>query len=147
MTRFPGNPTSLDDDVPDLDADFVESEEGEGVVQGVMDVSNQTKPFDHSDSGSGDQGGDSDGRVRARRATVVSPIPAMLAASMTTLPEVKPAAAPSGHAPAAIPGSAGQHDSGGGYTVQVQGSSDADRYNRVSDLIASMRSAFDVRDF
>jgi hypothetical protein len=125
--------------------DFEEDEGADGSVQAVGEQNERTVPVD--DPGAADRDPDMSGRVRARRDTVVSPIPAMLAASMTTHPEAKLPTPLPGQLSAVVTSAGSQPDTSGAYTVEVESRSEADAYNRVSDLIGAMHSAFDVRDF
>ena len=142
---MPGHTGELDVDVSDMGEDFVEDDGADGTVQAVTDTEDRTVQVE--DPGSADRDPDKSGRVRERRATVISPIPAMLAASMTTLPETKPPTPLPGQLSAAVSTPGSTADSGSGYTVEVESGSDADRYDHINDLIAATRAAFDARDF
>jgi hypothetical protein len=135
----------FDGEVGDMSGDFEEDEGADGSVQAVGDGNELTVPVD--DPGSADRDPDMSGRERARRDTVVSPIPAMLAASMTTHPEAKPPTPLPGQLSAVVIPAGSHADLSSAYTVEVESGSQVDTYNRVSDLIDAMHSAFDVRDF
>lgn len=133
-------------DILDMGDELVEDDAGDGTVQAIEGEAGD-RTVQVEDPGSADRDPDLSGRVRTRRATVVSPIPAMLAASMTTVPEGKQPTPLPGHLSAVVSGPGSAIETGDGYTVEVERGDDADCYNRVSDLIAATRAAFEGRDF
>jgi hypothetical protein len=139
--------------------DFVEESFAEGAVQAVPEGADQTLPV--ADSGElADRAFDEldrSGRVRERRATLVSPIPALLAASMTTLVESKGPIVPTPlpgklvaaqrAASAALAQQPAEPGTSSTYTVEMDGGSGATGYDLAVELLGAARRSFEGRDF
>lgn len=123
-------------DVSDMGEDFVEVDGADGAVQAVSEVADRTLPMSAAETETPEQH-EVSGRVRERRATLVSPIPALLAASMTTLLEVEGPAVPT-----SLPSKSAK-----GHTVGSDAASGATGYDRVVELVGAARRALEGRDF
>ncbi|HXI60753.1 MAG TPA: hypothetical protein VNO55_32050 [Polyangia bacterium] len=124
----------------EMGEEFIEEDGGEGTVEAVSEAADQTVPVSNPAEVVEELEQSSAGRHR--RATLVSPIPAILAASMTTLAEGKV--------------SRGRSDSGAHYTVELETGDAAPAAaapaelsvdERFAQSLAAARKSFEARDF
>jgi hypothetical protein len=140
LPRAPSKTGEFEGDVSEMGEEFIEEHGGEGTVEAVSDAGDQTVPVSNPEALVEELEQSSAGRHR--RATLVSPIPAILAASMTTLAEGKVGR--------------GRSDSGAHYTVELETSDDSAAAaapvelsidERFAQSLAAARKSFEARDF
>jgi hypothetical protein len=141
LPRAPSKTGEFEGDVSEMGEEFIEEDGGEGTVEAVSDAADQTVPVSNPEELVEELEQSSAGRHR--RATLVSPIPAILAASMTTLAEGKVGR--------------GRSDSGAHYTVELETGDDnvagatapaeLTIDERFAQSLAAARKSFEARDF
>jgi hypothetical protein len=140
LPRTPNKTGEFEGDVSEMGEEFIEDDGGEGTVEAVSEGADLTVPVSNPEElvEEPEQGP----AGRHRRATLVSPIPAILAASMTTLAEGK--------------AGRGRSDSGAHYTVELETGDGAGAAaasaaltvdERFTQSLAAARKSFEARDF
>jgi len=144
LPRAPNKTGEFEGDVSEMGEEFIEEGGGEGTVEAVSEAADQTLPVPNPQELLEEL--EQSGAGRHRRATLVSPIPAILAASMTTLAEGKVGR--------------GRSDSGAHYTVELETGDGAvagagaagaavelSVDERFAQSLAAARKSFEARDF
>ena len=135
----------FDTDAIEIAEDILEFEgDSDGTVQAVGDageVAERTQQVDLPPDPVVEAPRETSGRVRDRRATLVSPIPAIMAASMGMVADTK---AGSSISP---PGRKGRQPTTSTYTVEVGAKLQLSIAERISEHIEAARALLDAHDF
>jgi hypothetical protein len=131
-------------DVVEISEDILEVDsDSDGTVQAVGDSGDRerTQQVDLPIDSMMEMAPEPSGRVRDRRATLISPIPAMLAASMGMAVDAK------GGSTIAPPSRTNRQPSSGTYTVEVGHRPEPSIVEQLSERIESARALLDAHDF